>query len=283
MEARTKNNNKKTMSVPEMRAILGLKKTESYWLVHRNFFRTDIVDGHMRIDIESFEKWYANQVKHKKMNGEAPGAELRKKSYSFLEAANMLGIHSCYLYDIWKKEELETITVDFTKRIPAEVFEKWYKNQSVYRKAGRVPEISELEADYLLLKDAAAFLGISKEKLSSITRKSIYKDCFDVVVYYDRKWISKRSFQHFLNVQNEYRMSKSSKKKNKEILPSGSGVQIKEYISRSEAAEIAGVNAGTGTKWMQKECFPCVGAGKVLRIHRKKFIKWIEEHREGVR
>lgn len=30
---------KKTMSVPEMRKLLGVKKTESYWLVHRNFSR----------------------------------------------------------------------------------------------------------------------------------------------------------------------------------------------------------------------------------------------------
>ncbi|EEC55725.1 hypothetical protein BACPEC_02222 [[Bacteroides] pectinophilus ATCC 43243] len=30
---------KKTMSVPEMRKLLGIKKTESYWLVHRNFFQ----------------------------------------------------------------------------------------------------------------------------------------------------------------------------------------------------------------------------------------------------
>ena len=32
---------KKTMSVPEMRKLLGVKKTESYWLVHRNFFKTE--------------------------------------------------------------------------------------------------------------------------------------------------------------------------------------------------------------------------------------------------
>ena len=31
---------KRTMSVPEMRRLLGVKKTESYWLVHRNFFKT---------------------------------------------------------------------------------------------------------------------------------------------------------------------------------------------------------------------------------------------------
>ena len=36
---------KNTMSVPEMRRLLGVKKTESYWLVHRNFFETRIIDG----------------------------------------------------------------------------------------------------------------------------------------------------------------------------------------------------------------------------------------------
>jgi hypothetical protein len=30
---------RRTMSVPEMRRLLGIKKTESYWLVHRKFLR----------------------------------------------------------------------------------------------------------------------------------------------------------------------------------------------------------------------------------------------------
>ena len=81
---------RRTMSVPEMRRLLGIKKTESYWLVHRNFFKTDMIGGRMRIDIESFEKWYANQVKHKKVNGEPPGRELKERTYSFQEAANIL-------------------------------------------------------------------------------------------------------------------------------------------------------------------------------------------------
>lgn len=55
---------RRTMSVPEMRKLLGLKKTESYWLVHRNFFKTEMISGQMRVDLESFERWYANQVKH---------------------------------------------------------------------------------------------------------------------------------------------------------------------------------------------------------------------------
>lgn len=117
---------RKTMTVPQMRKILGLKKTESYWLVHRNFFQTDIVNGHMMIDVESFEKWYANQVKHRKVDGPEPGAELTRMSYSFAEVAEMLGVSGAVVYEIWDKNNLETFTVDFVKRIPKEVFEKWY-------------------------------------------------------------------------------------------------------------------------------------------------------------
>lgn len=34
-----------TMSVPEMRRMLGLGKTDSYWLVHKNCFETILVAG----------------------------------------------------------------------------------------------------------------------------------------------------------------------------------------------------------------------------------------------
>lgn len=47
-----------TMSVPEMRRLLGLGKTDSYWLVHKKVFETILVAGKMRIKIDSFEKWY---------------------------------------------------------------------------------------------------------------------------------------------------------------------------------------------------------------------------------
>ncbi len=59
-------------------------------------------------------------------------------------------------------------------------------------------------------------------------------------------------------------------------------LEIKEYISRQEAAELAGVSVSTVTKWMQLGEFQCVGAGKVLRVHRQQFLNWLNEHREGV-
>ena len=36
-----------------MRELLGLKKTESYWLIHKNFFQTASIGGEMRVVISS--------------------------------------------------------------------------------------------------------------------------------------------------------------------------------------------------------------------------------------
>ena len=269
---------RRTMSVPEMRKMLGLKKTESYWLVHRKFFKTETIGGMMRIDLESFEKWYANQVKYRKVVGEAPGKELREKSYSFKEAANILGIHDCDLYDIWKNEKLEYITVDFVRRIPVDIFEKWYADQDVYRKVPHIPTAEELENDYICLQDAADLLGISREKLAKIARSEEIGRLLDSTICNNKRWITRKSFQLFLNAQNVYYILDDGDEQEKDTV----SLEIKEYISRQEAAELAGVSVSTVTKWMQSGEFQCVGAGKVLRVHRQQFLNWLNEHREGV-
>ena len=68
------------MTVPEMGKLLGLKKTDRYWLVHKNVFESKEIAGKIRINIASFEKWYANQIKYHKVTGEEPGKELKSCS-----------------------------------------------------------------------------------------------------------------------------------------------------------------------------------------------------------
>ena len=48
---------KTTMSVREMRQLLGLGKTDSYWLLHKNLFEVILINDKRRIVISSFEKW----------------------------------------------------------------------------------------------------------------------------------------------------------------------------------------------------------------------------------
>ena len=201
---------RRTMSVPEMRKLLGLKKTESYWLIHRKFFRTETIGGMMRIDLESFEKWYADQ--------------------------------------------------------------------DIYRKVTYIPTAEELEKDYICLQDAADLLGISREKLAKIARSEEIGRLLDSTICNNKRWITRKSFQLFLNAQNVYYILDDGDEQEKDTV----SLEIKEYISRQEAAELAGVSVSTVTKWMQSGEFQCVGAGKVLRVHRQQFLNWLNEHREGV-
>lgn len=116
---------KKTMAVHEMAELLGLKKTDSYWLIHKQKFQTITVNGKTRVVIESFEKWYANQVKYKKAGGPPPGEELRRNTYSPQEIAELLGIDDTTVYLLIQKDHIPTIKVDYWMRIPKSAFESW--------------------------------------------------------------------------------------------------------------------------------------------------------------
>lgn len=61
---------KKSMSVVEMGRMLGLSKTESYWLIKKNYFTTITAGKRMRVMLDSFETWYAGQTHYKKVSQE---------------------------------------------------------------------------------------------------------------------------------------------------------------------------------------------------------------------
>lgn len=270
---------KRTMSVPEMRKILGIKKTESYWLVHKNYFKTELINGTMRVDIASFEKWYANQTKHKKVTGEKPGAQLCAASYSFRDVANMLGEYDGTIYDLWNRKGLPTVTVNYRKRIPREIFDSWYEKQNEYHKVDGPATIEEIEEKFILFREAAAILKMSNEELLTLIRKGKYKDLLEMRMFDNKRWISRRGFQDFLNLHDQYKIRQAKNE-------SGSGISKflsqKQYISKEEAARIAGVSKSTVAKWALKGTFPCRAAGYVMRIERIPFLKWVDENRKVV-
>lgn len=270
---------KRTMSVPEMRKLLGIKKTESYWLVHKNYFKTELINGTMRVDIASFEKWYANQTKHKKVTGEKPGAQLCAASYSFRDVANMLGEYDGTIYDLWNRKGLPTVTVNYRKRIPREIFDSWYENQNEYHKVDGPATIEEIEEKFILFREAAAMLKMTNEDLLTLIRKEKYKDLLEMRMFDNKRWISRRGFQDFLNLHDQYKIRQAKNE-------SGNGIRKflnqKQYISKEEAARIAGVSKSTVAKWALKGMFPCRAAGYVMRIERIPFLEWVDENRKVV-
>ena len=69
----------------------------------------------MRVELESFEKWYANQVKYHKVTGEEPGLELKKSSYSPRDIAEILQISENLVYEKMKKDGMEFLKMDFIR------------------------------------------------------------------------------------------------------------------------------------------------------------------------
>ena len=270
---------KRTMSVPEMRKLLGIKKTESYWLGHKNYFKTEIIDGCMRVDIASFEKWYANQTKRKKITGEKPGEELCASSYSFRDVANMLGEYDSTIYDLWNRKGLPMVTVNYRKRIPREAFDSWYENQNEYHKVDGPATIEEIEEKFILFKEAAAMLKMTNEDLLTLIRKEKYQELLKMRMFDNKRWISKRGFQDFLNLHDQYKIKQE---KNGNVSEVRKFISQKQYISKEEAARIAGVSKSTIAKWALKGMFPCKAAGYVMRIERIPFLEWMDRNRKVV-
>lgn len=126
--------NKKSMSVSEMRRLLGLGKTESYWLVKKNYFETIIIAGKMRVMVDSFEDWYSNQLHYKKVNGDPPGKNWTAITMSVQETADLLGVATATLYELLQKKPFKTVKVGMYTRIYIDSFEDWYDAQSRYKK-----------------------------------------------------------------------------------------------------------------------------------------------------
>lgn len=123
--------NKKSISVPEMRRMLGLGKTDSYWLIKKEYFKTIILFGKIRVMTDSFEEWYANQFHYKKVDGTPPGQNWQH-TMSIHETAEMLGISSTTVYSLIEKQCFTALTVSGKKRIVKKSFEKWYASQNKY-------------------------------------------------------------------------------------------------------------------------------------------------------
>ena len=121
-----------TMPVSELKALFGIKKVESYWIIHNKPIETITVAGKLRIVISSFEEWYASQFHYKKVNGPPPGAKWTAFTISIQDAANCLGISDSSVYDLLKKKPFKTIRVDNRTRIYTKSFNRWYLTQTRY-------------------------------------------------------------------------------------------------------------------------------------------------------
>ena len=191
-----------SMSVIEMGKRLGLGKTESYWLIKKNYFQTIMVGKKMRVMIASFEDWYANQCRYHKIDGTPPGAHIKEISMTADELGNLLGISEASAYELIAKGHFEKVDDLAKMRITKESFWKWYTAQTFYRTVEDQAEDKKLRQDAYTMPEIGKMLGLYRNQVYYIVSKGV----FDIVQIGRYKCVTKDSFHRWYESQSHYKM-----------------------------------------------------------------------------
>lgn len=142
---------KTTMKVREMGRMLGLKKVESYWLVHKGWFKTFQVNGKLRVDIESFEQWYNTQYRYQKVDGPPPSCGLM----TVRQMGRMLGLPDSTAYSLTQKGLFRSERREGVWLVFRDSFEEWYAGQEKYKKTCKQSSVEKRnDADALKRQEA---------------------------------------------------------------------------------------------------------------------------------
>lgn len=188
---------KKSMSVKEMGQLLGLKKTESYYLVKKNYFKTVVVGQKIRVMVESFEEWYANQFSYQKVDGTPPGERLKNSLLSRAEIADLLEISVATVYEIEKKAKFDYVNIYGKQRILKESFDKWYQGQNWYKTQEDKKEEEILLSGTLSMPELARKIGIPRERVYALVNKGL----FESVMVGKQKRITINSYENWLKTK----------------------------------------------------------------------------------
>ena len=197
-----KTRKRTSMSVPEMGRMLGLCKTESYWLIKKNYFKTITVGGTMRVMLDSFENWYANQFKYQKVDGTPPGEELKKTTYSASELGDRLGISEASAYELIGKGHFEVVEVLGKRRISKESFDRWYASQNKYLTVEDQKDSEGIIAETYSMPELARMLGVHRQNIYDL----VAKGHFETIMVGRQKRITQVSFKKWYLHQNRYKL-----------------------------------------------------------------------------
>ena len=235
------------MTVPEMGKLLGLKKTDRYWLVHKNVFESKEIAGKIRINIASFEKWYANQIKYHKVTGEAPGKEFKNwyKSQS--------------RYRTKEDREKDALLEDATITMPEMAQLLGTTRSAVYTILDN-PKYSHF----------FEFIVIAEKK--RITKESFQK----FLEGQDRYKLDPSNDYEELAQEQNIALANFRRKKLSQTGIRGSNGNIK-YLTFDEASYLAKVSRSMINKWADKGKFTVIKVGSRVRIRRDEFEDWMEQ------
>lgn len=181
--------------------MLGLGKTDAYWLVKKNYFKTIVAGGRMRVMIANFEEWYANQFSYNKVEGPPPGANLRETTLSVSEIAQLLGIAEGTAKELLGRIQLQQIVFYGKRRIIKSSFEEWYQSQSFYRTVADQEADRQLYGDTITMPEIARLIGVHRNTVYGLVRAGH----FETVKTTRTTLVKRDSFERWYQGQSRYK------------------------------------------------------------------------------
>lgn len=278
-----------TMSVREMGDLLGLKKTEAYRLAGMRQFDIVQVNGTMRVVIASFEEWYKGQIRYHKVDGPPPGERLLAETYSVSEISALLAVSKATVYELIRREKIETFEVNAIRRVSKRSFEEWYVSQSRYRLTEDREREREAREQSLTQAEAARLLGISPKAFYNLIASE--PDSFEFIELEGHRRITKDSFERWYEGQTRYvkitdRPALSEKEahqrrieREKKKIPRLEIDPDKPSYSVQETAVLLAVDI--------REVYRLIGSGEleakryghVMRVAREEIDWWLSQQR----
>lgn len=249
-----------TMTVREMGGLLGLKKTASYYLVHKKVFESVLIAGRIRIVKASFEDWYTHQDKYRKMSGTPPGAMLRADLYSIRDIASMLMLSKERARELVCREKLKVRMIDGKHWISRDDFDGWYASQTQYRNAEDRARDRPTEENSVTVPDMGRLLGLDRRKAWKLYYKD--KGALELIRIAGKPRITLVSFATWYMNQSEYCLSP--------VVRSLSCEPAKRYIRPQEAAVMLGINVQSIYRMLQQQKL------KGKKIGRAWYIRYID-------
>lgn len=283
---------RKSYTIPDIRKMLGLGKTEANWLVHKGKFESVQINKRYYINKADFEKWYANQIKYAKIDGSPPGNELKASSYSVPDLAELLEVTDYTIYELIKQGKLQTFLVDGWMRISKDSFNQWYSSQERHRtKADRIKD-ADLEKSSISLTDSARQLGMHRNSMYSLI--SNHPDYFEIIRIAGRKRITLDSFEKWYQGQSKYKkviileendlkesaeasVQESPESESIVCAPSDEDKPVsRTYYTVDEVQGFLSLSTREVYKLVQSSHFAVIKAGRKYLIPKTGFDEWMK-------
>ena len=212
-----------------------------------------------------------------------------------VSAILMLGTDNATVYEILKKNNIETVTVNERMRVPTDAFWDWYYSQSRYRTQEDRKKDAAAGAASLSMPEMARLLDVPRSTVYGILSSKKYAPLLDVIVIAGRRRVTKESFERFLQAQDTYELfnfeyeelelkeKREYENYKRRCLAEADHSQEKkrlEYLTVPEAAELAGVEPATIAYWYTTGKISVRKTGKIIRIPREVFEQWLLKRKE---